>query len=307
MNLKNDGSFHQAISRVLLMGNFLGFPICGVLSKNTSDLKFLWKSFRALYSLYLLAMSILFLICFICWMISQENPSLSNFVSLTTFIRNVLCLICFQKLAKAWPCLMHKWSLVEESLPMFYDSQKKNFLKTRIMIVHILVLSVSVGEFGESFFSFKLLYFQFNNLPVENILQTTLAIRSASKCRSESGLKAYLIVSHPEIFQIIGDNMALGIFAKITSFMLSLMGSYRDLFVMCISLALSTRFQQVNKILLDHKGKSMLPSCFWSEHRQYHRKLAGLVNDVDITINNITLLALSNNLFFICTSLLNSL
>lgn len=85
------------------------------------------------------------------------------------------------------------------------------------------------------------------------------------------------------------------------------MGSFRDLFIMCIAIALSSRFQQVNKILLAHKGKSMLPSSFWSEQRQYHRKLAGLVYDVDDAISKITLLALSNNLFFMCTSLLNSL
>lgn len=134
-----------------------------------------------------------------------------------------------------------------------------------------------------------------------------LVVKFASERQSESVFRAFSINSHPEIFQIIGKNdIIVGIFAKITSFMLSLMGSYRDLFVMCISLALSTRFQQVNKILLDHKEKSMLPSCFWTENWLYHRKLAGLVNDVDRTISNITMLALSNNLLFICTSLLNS-
>jgi gustatory receptor len=88
--------------------------------------------------------------------------------------------------------------------------------------------------------------------------------------------------------------------------MLSLLGSFRDLFIICVSAALTARFQQVNKILLDHKGKSM-PTSFYAEHRLYYRKLVGLVADVDKAISSITMLALSNNLFFICTSLLNSL
>jgi gustatory receptor len=147
----------------------------------------------------------------------------------------------------------------------------------------------------------------FFSLPVENSLELALELQTSLNCHSTSGLRAFLMVSHPEIFQVIGDNIAIAIVARITSLTLLLMGSYRDLFIMCISLALTTRFQQVNKILLDHKGKSMLPNLFWSEHRRYHRKLVGLVNDVDGAINNLTLVALANNLFFICTSLLNSL
>lgn len=146
MNLKNDGSFHNAISRVLFMGNFLGLPICGVFSNNTLDLKFSWKSFRAVYSLYLLAMSIFFLICFVCWLISHGTPNLSKVISLTTFVSNVLCLICFQRLAKKWPRLVYEWNCVEESLPWQSDSTKKNYLKNRIPMVHVLVVAGSIGK-----------------------------------------------------------------------------------------------------------------------------------------------------------------
>jgi hypothetical protein len=93
---------------------------------------------------------------------------------------------------------------------------------------------------------------------------------------------------------------------RITGYMLALMGSYRDLFVMCVSFALSARFQQVNKILLRHKSKSMQPN-FYVEHRLYYRRLVSLVTDADEIISPITLLALSNNFFFICLALFNSL
>lgn len=146
MNSNNDGSFHRAISRVLLMGNFLGFPVCGIFSKNPSDLKFSWKSFRAVYSLYLLLMSLFFLVCYICWMISHGDLNLSKFARLTTFLRNVFCLICFIRLAKVWPGLMYKWSCVEETLPVLNDSKKKHFLKNRIAMVQVLVVAASLGR-----------------------------------------------------------------------------------------------------------------------------------------------------------------
>lgn len=141
---------------------------------------------------------------------------------------------------------------------------------------------------------------------VENTLSGILTLRSLRKCRTPDQMRAFLIISHPEIFYTVGDNLTIGMIAKLTSYLLSFMSSYRDLFVMCISLALSIRFQQVNKILLHHKGKSMLPN-FYAEHRLFHRNLVSLVSDADKVISSITMLALSNNLFYICSSLLNSL
>lgn len=40
----------------------------------------------------------------------------------------------------------------------------------------------------------------FINFPVENTLQTTVAIKAASRCEKSSGLRAYLVIAHPEIF-----------------------------------------------------------------------------------------------------------
>lgn len=137
-------------------------------------------------------------------------------------------------------------------------------------------------------------------------MKIILAIRSTSSCKTDNKFKAYLIVSHPEIFSTLPDSIVIGVIANITSYLLSLMGSYRDLFIICVGAALVARFQQVNKILLAHKGKAM-PSTFFAEHRLYYRKLVGLVADVDKAISSIIMLALSNNLFLICTSLLNSL
>lgn len=140
-----DGSFHCAISRVLFMGNFIGFPICGFFSRDLSNLRFSWKSLRAIHSFYLLMMSIFFMICFILWLIKHGNPNFSKFVSLATFIRNVFSLILFHKLAREWPSLMLRWKSVEDSLPMLNDSKDKNFLKTRLLMIQVLVTSVSVG------------------------------------------------------------------------------------------------------------------------------------------------------------------
>lgn len=139
----SDGKFHKTIARVLILGNFLGFPINGIFSNNVSELRFSWKSFQALYSLYLLSMSIFNLICYIFWMI---KPSLSKYVSIVDLVINVLSLLSFQQLAQKWPELMRKWANVEDTLPLVKDFGERNLLRNRITMIQILILTISAGE-----------------------------------------------------------------------------------------------------------------------------------------------------------------
>jgi len=79
-----------------------------------------------------------------------------------------------------------------------------------------------------------------------------------------------------------------------------------DLFVMLISIGLSSRFKQINENMIKFKGQPM-PVEFYAEHRQYYRNLCDLCESVDDAIGKITLVSFSNNLYFICVQLLNSL
>jgi Trehalose receptor len=142
----------------------------------------------------------------------------------------------------------------------------------------------------------------------ENILRTVLQLRKLASC-NEAGvsIERFLKSSHPAIFATFGDNLVIASIAQTTSFMMSLMGSFRDLFIMCISFALSHRFQQVNNVLSTHKGELVTTQSFWSKQREDYRKLARLIDEVDNCISNLTLLAYANNLFSICASLQESL
>lgn len=46
---------------------------------------------------------------------------------------------------------------------------------------------------------------------------------------------------------------------------------------------------------------------YWSDQRRYYRNVCDLVMKVDDKISFITILSVSNNLFFICVQLLNSM
>lgn len=149
MNLHNDGSFHRAISRILLLGNIVGLPIIGILSRDASNVNFKWRSLRAIYSLCLLVMSIFFFICYIAWMIEGNNVTVQNFVSLIVFLRNIICLFLFQRLARMWNLLMRKWKSVEQYLPMQCTQSEKNITQRRIKILQIIVISISVSKLNK--------------------------------------------------------------------------------------------------------------------------------------------------------------
>lgn len=75
---------------------------------------------------------------------------------------------------------------------------------------------------------------------------------------------------------------------------------------MVISIGLTSKFRQINEDLMAAKGQSTYPG-FWSEHRLYYREAAKLVAFVDEAVGKISLISISNNLFFICVQLLKSL
>jgi len=145
---KNDGSFHFSISRILLLGNFVGFPIIGIYSRDISNVGFKWMSFRSIYSLFLLIMSIFFLICYFIWMLNSVGDfSIQTFHTFTLHLRNVLCLILLQRLARNWNHFILKWINVEQYLPTLRTQHEKNFIKRKITILQIVVISISLGKY----------------------------------------------------------------------------------------------------------------------------------------------------------------
>lgn len=77
-----------------------------------------------------------------------------------------------------------------------------------------------------------------------------------------------------------------------------------DLFIMLISIALSTRFEQMNHRLNRARDKH-LDELFWYNTRMNYAQLTELVEMVDGYLSNLILLSSLNNLYFICFQLLN--
>jgi hypothetical protein len=153
MNLQrrneNDGSFHRAMSKVLLMGNFVGLPIIGILSHESTRVHYKMKSFQGVYSIYLFIMSILMLVSFMVWICLTRKVSIQNCQSILVFSRNLITLILFQRLARLWNSFVRKWTAVEEFVPILNKQHEGKCVKRRLTILQIFIFSISIGKLTE--------------------------------------------------------------------------------------------------------------------------------------------------------------
>lgn len=77
-----------------------------------------------------------------------------------------------------------------------------------------------------------------------------------------------------------------------------------DLFIILISIGISTRFNQIYIRLTTMDG-STFPEIEWREIRMHYTQVCELLEVVNENLSLIVLLSCANNLYFICVQLLN--
>lgn len=80
--------------------------------------------------------------------------------------------------------------------------------------------------------------------------------------------------------------------------------NYMDLFIIVVSIGLSTRFNQIYTRLSTMDG-TIYPEIVWREIRMHYTQLCELLEVVNENLSLIVLLSCANNLYFICVQLLN--
>lgn len=103
-----------------------------------------------------------------------------------------------------------------------------------------------------------------------------------------------------------GEFIVKSIFGRFCLTVSTFLWTYMDLFVILISIGLSSKFKEFNHSLVLVKNHN-LSENFWEQKRAQYRILCDLCEYIDNIISTLTLIAFSNDIFFICVQLLNSL
>lgn len=83
--------------------------------------------------------------------------------------------------------------------------------------------------------------------------------------------------------------------------------NFVDLFVILISIALATRFNQINLRIIDSLKSAAIADTFWSDIRLHYYELVELVEAVDHKITVLIFISTGHNLFSVCVVIFESL
>lgn len=263
---------------------FAIMPVNGIFSKNPIDLKFYWKSFRTIYAIisFIIYMIMTLLITY-----STFNMEIT-FASLTEIVFygcNTYVIFLFVILAQKWPKIINEWEIVEKNLPKLRSKEEKLALKNKIIKITIITMTVATFEHISSILTY---------------------VHSAKCAKEEDKVRIFFLYSMSQIFQIFDYSLTIAIFVKIVNLTCTFIWTYMDIFVILVSLGISSKFKQLNEYMSKTRGTQQ-PESYWIEQRTNYQSICTLCENVDDAMGVITLISFSNNLYFICIQLLNSL
>lgn len=217
--------FHNTSAPVFLVAQFFGvMPVSNIMTSNLDQLKLNWLSFRVLNlvitgaSLGLLSVTCvlhLFIGHFMYWKIIH---TLFNVVSL-------ISLIWFTQLALKWQKIIKTWCKLEQNLNI--PMMKKIKSKTRIRVVSFLFLFISL---------------------IEHILSLVDSVMDeAITCDDRlTTFEAYMFHSAPMVFYFFPYSLSFSVFLRVGQNAATFIWWYKDLFVMVLSMGLSSLFSTIN-------------------------------------------------------------
>uniref|UniRef100_A0A1B0GLQ7 Gustatory receptor n=1 Tax=Lutzomyia longipalpis TaxID=7200 RepID=A0A1B0GLQ7_LUTLO len=277
-----NAGFHECMRPVVFVGQCASlFPIKG---KNLEDLECSIVSFRMLY-----ACSICLAMLVMCLLSLKKLISISlayeKFVTVIYYSLLFWACVHFIRMARHWPQLMRRWAEVERSLPQCEHLCNKISTKRKLLI---LVISVTILTMIEETFSI---------------------ISGITKAKGCIGIwdsvERYFKQSFPQIFSLVEYHETAAILAQIVQLYSTFIWNFLDMFVMTISIGLSSVVRQFNVRLSFAEGKNM-PASFWAHQKRDYQLVCSLVEMMDSAIAHVTVQAFFSNLYYICVQLLNS-
>uniref|UniRef100_A0A182WQV6 Gustatory receptor n=1 Tax=Anopheles minimus TaxID=112268 RepID=A0A182WQV6_9DIPT len=281
-----NGTFHEAVRGVLTMAQLFSImPLRGILAKDPRKLRFSYTSGRAVYA-YVCALGIGFLAVMAVYFFASKRYHFQKMVTAFFYCYNLYAMYRFGRLGQQWPGLMVKWTRVDDSLPPQKDLFERAVLAYRIKLCSIMVMTLSLSE---------------------HLLSIVAAVHYSNNCPAvHDPYEAFFKSNFAFVYYYFSYSTWRGFLTKFFNVICNFIWSYVDLFVIVISMGLSHSFRRINAYLFLHKREKMSEQ-FWGEQRQKYRNVCDLVTTVDDHISAITMLSISNNLFFICVQILNSM
>ncbi|XP_074030839.1 gustatory receptor for sugar taste 64e [Leptinotarsa decemlineata] len=186
------------------------------------------------------------------------------------------------KIARHWSYILREWSAVEMSMRGYFNETKA---KRKFVVITAVFMSLGI---------------------VEHIFFIMNGIFQSKECQgfSEEPLKVYFQVSFQNYFSFIDYNIWIGAIIKFANTISTFTWIFTDLFITLISIAMTSKFEQIFKRLEINK---VTHEKFWKEIRHDYQKLYNLSKSLEKHLSFLVLVSYFHNIFFLCIQLYNSL
>lgn len=222
-NQQCDG-FQKSTATIFILAQFFGLmPVKNIMRAQVDKLKFNWRFLRVLYSIFIVfTVGFLTFPC-LCHLL-ESDISYRKIVHTLFNAIQLISLLWFLQFSRKWLKIMKKWSKVEEKLTTPKKRSEKNEITIKIVACAFLVFSL-----------------------IEHILSIIDAVAEAPTCDDQmSVFQAYMFQSSPMVFYYFPYSLWLGIFVKICQTTTTFIWWFNDLFIILISVGLSSLFRTIN-------------------------------------------------------------
>ncbi|CAK1548699.1 unnamed protein product [Leptosia nina] len=271
-------AFRRSTSAFIIVGQCIGLnPVSGALGNDVSEIRLKIMSFKHLYSLALCFLQlVLVLLCFVD--LAKKSITLTALAYLSFYATTFMTTVLFLRLAKRWQSLNRE--LTESRLDEYVDP----YMHCKCATVTIICMSLALFEHSLALLT-RLSHVTDCNTNIQDIL----------RMYTEQYFE-WLFYTN---FQY---NTFIGVFNVILNILCNLTWNYSHVFIICISLYLSSILEHINKKLVSTEGQFRPPS-FWRSLREDYSNATRLIHVFDDNINGIIFVAFASNLFFICLQL----
>lgn len=204
----------------------------------------------------------------------------------------VIRLCIFLYLSTQWREIMNFWSSKERPFLTFpYTRLEGTSLSTKIRFIGILFFTLFLIEH----LLFQVLMEEANQYQIKLCNVTSI-----------STLNNFMRRVRPHLLEVLPFHWTIFVIFQWLISVLAFGWNFVDFFIIILSLGITSRFTQINERLKRAKIFEMNHK-FWHDTRIHYTNLVDLLQYIDKKIAALILLAISHNLFLICTKVFEAI
>ncbi|XP_035900725.1 gustatory receptor for sugar taste 64a-like isoform X2 [Anopheles stephensi] len=285
-------TFLRGARPFIILGQLFGiFPIYGITANEPTRLRLKWFSVRVILNLTVVVTALV-QAYYEYGRLKMIGINAKNVSGLIFYLDACLINVLFLNLATKWRTVAAKWGEVDETFNRApYQMVGCWSLRKRLCVISFSLVFLAAVEHCLSVLSGihnQYAEVQYCNWTVTNYFRHYSLRRFAN-----------VYINYPY-------HPLSAVFFTYVSFALTMYWNYQDIFIIMLSIALATRFQQINnhlKILSD--GVLIPGEDFWIRVRTNYVSVCELLDDVDRVISWTMLISCATNLYYICLQILH--